>query len=77
MTDDTSSHEPMSAETVYDGSIFAVVHEHWPNGEYDVVRHRGAAAVVPVTPDGDVLLVQLLRPAIRAALMHPMAALRY
>ena len=75
MTDDTSSHEPMSAETVYDGSIFAVVHEHWPNGEYDVVRHRGAAAVVPVTPDGDVLLVQQLRPAIRQKLVEIPAGL--
>ena len=75
MTDDTSSHEPMSAETVYDGSIFTLVHEHWPNGEYDVVRHRGAAAVVPVTPDGDVLLVRQLRPAIRQELVEIPAGL--
>ena len=75
MTDDTSSHEPMSAETVYDGSIFTLVHEHWPNGEYDVVRHRGAAAVVPVTPHGDVLLVRQLRPAIRQELVEIPAGL--
>jgi ADP-ribose pyrophosphatase len=75
MTDDTSSHEPMSEETVYDGSIFTLVHEHWPNGEYDVVRHLGAAAVVPVTPDGDVLLVRQLRPAIRQELVEIPAGL--
>lgn len=75
MTDDTSGHEPMSAETVYDGSIFALVREHWPSGEYDVVRHVGAAAVVPVTPDGDVLLVRQLRPAIRQELVEIPAGL--
>jgi ADP-ribose pyrophosphatase len=75
MTDETSRHEPTSAETVYDGSIFALVHEHWPNGEYDVVRHRGAAAVVPVTPGGDVLLVRQLRPAIRQELVEIPAGL--
>ncbi|HYZ12770.1 MAG TPA: NUDIX hydrolase [Actinomycetota bacterium] len=75
MTDDTSRQEPMSAETVYDGSIFALVQERWPNGEYDVVRHRGAAAVVPVTPDGDVLLVRQFRPAIRQELVEIPAGL--
>jgi ADP-ribose pyrophosphatase len=75
MTDDTSSHEPMSEETVYDGSIFTLVHERWPNGEFDVVRHMGAAAVLPVTPDGDVLLVRQLRPAIRQELVEIPAGL--
>jgi ADP-ribose pyrophosphatase len=75
MTDHTSSHEPMSEETVYDGSIFTLVHEQWPNGEFDVVRHIGAAAVLPVTPDGDVLLVRQLRPAIRQELVEIPAGL--
>jgi ADP-ribose pyrophosphatase len=35
-----------------------------PDGDYDVVRHPGAAAVLPITPEGDVLLVRQLRPAI-------------
>jgi ADP-ribose diphosphatase len=33
-----------------------------------VVRHPGAAAVLPVTSEGDVLLVRQFRPAIRRAL---------
>jgi ADP-ribose pyrophosphatase len=75
MSDGVSSHEPSSAETVYQGSIFALVHERWANGEYDVVRHVGAAAVVPVTADGDVLLIRQLRPAIRQELVEIPAGL--
>ncbi len=47
----------------------------WPQGEFDVVRHLGAAAVLPVTPAGDVILVRQFRPAIRRVLTEIPAGL--
>jgi ADP-ribose pyrophosphatase len=70
------SKEPVSAEAVFEGRIFAVVRELWTEGHaYDVVRHPGAAAIVPVTPNGDVLLVRQFRPAIRQAIVEIPAGL--
>jgi ADP-ribose pyrophosphatase len=68
---------PESSEPVFEGAIFSVARERWPNVEhaYDVVRHAGAAAVLPVTPDGDVLLVRQFRPAIRQPLVEIPAGL--
>lgn len=41
-------------------------HEIWPAiGERDVVRVFDAAAVLPLTPDDDVLLIRQFRPAVR------------
>jgi ADP-ribose pyrophosphatase len=64
--------EPASSDSVYEGEIFSVARERWPDADrsYDVVHHVGAAAVVPVTPDGDVLLVRQFRPAIRRSLVE-------
>lgn len=69
--------EPESSETVFEGAIFSVVRERWPGADhgYDVVRHPGAAAVLPVTPDGDVILVRQFRPAIRRSLVEIPAGL--
>jgi ADP-ribose pyrophosphatase len=69
--------EPLSEELVFDGAIFSVHRETWPGADhpYDVVRHLGAAAVLPVTPDDEVLLVRQRRPAIRQALMEIPAGL--
>jgi ADP-ribose pyrophosphatase len=40
--------------------------EEWPGlGPWEVVVQPDAAAVLPVTPGGDVLLVRQLRPAVR------------
>jgi ADP-ribose pyrophosphatase len=69
------STQPDSAEVAYEGPIFSVARERWADHAYDVVRHPGAAAVVPVTPDGDVLLVRQFRPAIRQALVEIPAGL--
>jgi ADP-ribose pyrophosphatase len=68
---------PVSSEPAYRGAILSVVRERWPGVEhpYDVVRHPGAAAVLPVTPDGDVLLVRQFRPAIRHTLVEVPAGL--
>ena len=50
--------------------------EAWPGiGRHEVVRHPGAAAVLPVTPTGDVLLVRQFRPAVRQALTEIPAGL--
>jgi ADP-ribose pyrophosphatase len=69
--------EPLSEQVVFEGRIVSVVRETWPGVDhpYDVVRHVGAAAVLPITPEGDVILVRQLRPAIRGALVEIPAGL--
>lgn len=39
-------------------------------GEWELVKESSAAAVVPVTPDGEVLLVRQFRPAVRDHLVE-------
>ncbi len=58
--------EPESSELVFEGAIFTVLRQRWPGADhpYDVVRHPGASGVLPLTGDGDVLLVRQHRPAI-------------
>ena len=60
---------PFESETIYDGKILHV--ERWqvtcPNGSSatrEIVVHKGAAAVVPVYPDGTTLLVRQHRVAV-------------
>jgi ADP-ribose pyrophosphatase len=68
--------EPDSTRTVYRGSFVRVDVEEWAElGSWEVIVQRGAAAVLPVTPDGDVLLVRQLRPAIRDLLVEIPAGL--
>ena len=69
--------EPESTDVVFDGPVFSVARERWLGADhpYDVVRHVGAAAVLPVTPSGDVLLVRQFRPAIRLELVEIPAGL--
>ena len=68
---------PETSDPVYRGGILSIVRERWAGAEhpYDVVRHPGAAAVLPVTPDGSVLLVRQFRPAIRQTLEEVPAGL--
>ena len=62
---------PLRTNTVYDGSFVRVDVEEWPDlGRWEVVRRHDAAAVLPVTPDDDVLLVRQFRPAVRQALVE-------
>ena len=67
--------EPLPTREVYSGRIIRV--EVWsrPEGDHDVVRHPGAAAVLALTPDGEVLLVRQLRPAIGQLLVEIPAGL--
>ena len=69
--------EPEASEPVFEGAIFTVLRQRWAGVEhpYDVVRHPGAAGVLPLTPDGDVLLVRQLRPAISGTLVEIPAGL--
>lgn len=61
--------EPLEARTVFEGGWIRVDVESWPGFEgYEVVREHDAAAVLPVTPSGDVLLVRQFRPPIRQIL---------
>ncbi len=64
--------EPTSSRTVYRGSFLTVDVEAWPgrSGDQEVVRHPGAAGVLPLLPTGEVLLVRQLRPAIRDELLE-------
>lgn len=68
MQDDELREDYLSGETVFQGKIIRV--EHWqvglPNGKTalrEIVRHNGAAAIVPVDEDGNVTLVRQHRVA--------------
>jgi ADP-ribose pyrophosphatase len=69
--------EPEAAREVYRGPIFTVLSERWLGSEreHDLVRHPGAAAVLPIMPSSDVLLVRQFRPAIRQMLTEIPAGL--
>jgi ADP-ribose pyrophosphatase len=49
---------------VFAGKLIRVDVETWDGRDLEVVRHPGAAAVLPLLPDGEAILVRQLRPAI-------------
>lgn len=65
----------MSAREVYRGRLIRVEVHPLPGGDHDVVRHPGAAGVLPITPDEHVLLVRQYRPAIGQHLVEIPAGL--
>jgi ADP-ribose pyrophosphatase len=68
--------EPISSREVFRGRVIRVDVEEWPGvGSCEVVRHTGAAAVLPVTPEGEILLVAQFRPAVRQTLTEIPAGL--
>jgi ADP-ribose pyrophosphatase len=68
--------EPRSVTTAFDGAFFRVDIEDWEGiGPWDVVHHPGAAAVLPITPEGDVVLVRQFRPPVRQVLTEIPAGL--
>ncbi len=67
--------EPVRTREAYRGRIIRVEVQTRSEGEYDVVRHPGAAAVLPLTPDGEVVLVRQPRPAIGQPLVEIPAGL--
>jgi ADP-ribose diphosphatase len=60
--------QPRSSREAFTGRLIRVQVESWNGHDFEVVRHPRAAAVLPVTSEGDVLLVRQFRPAIRRAL---------
>jgi ADP-ribose pyrophosphatase len=67
---------PLGSRTAFQGHAISVDIEEWPGlAPYDIVRHPGAAAVLPLTPEGDVLLVKQFRPAVRQELTEIPAGL--
>ncbi len=67
---------PTSSREAWTGRWLRVEVENWPQlGEYEVVRKHDAAGVIPVTPDGDVLMVRQLRPVVRDTLVEIPAGL--
>ena len=68
--------QPDSSERAFQGDFIRVDVERWPGiGTYEVVRRPDAAAVLPVTPEGDVLLVKQFRPPLRQELTEIPAGL--
>jgi ADP-ribose pyrophosphatase len=58
--------EPLTTRTVFQGSFVRVDVEEWPQvGPWEVVHRLDAAAVLPVTPGDEVVLVRQFRPAVR------------
>jgi ADP-ribose pyrophosphatase len=58
--------EPARSTPLFRGRWVRVDEEEWPGiGAWEVVRTADAAAVLPITPEGDVLLVQQFRPPVR------------
>jgi len=61
---------------VFDGAVLKLDLEDWGHGyDHEVVHHPGAAGVLPVTQERDVLLVKQLRPAVRDRLTEIPAGL--
>jgi ADP-ribose pyrophosphatase len=57
---------PSGSRPVFRGRWIRVDEEEWPGiGTWEVVRTLDAACVLPITPDGDVLLVRQFRPPVR------------
>ncbi|HTG47821.1 MAG TPA: NUDIX hydrolase [Actinomycetota bacterium] len=68
--------EPLAARRAWEGRWLSVWLEDWPGLEaYETVRKHSAVGIVPRTPDGDVLLVRQLRPAVRDVLTEIPAGL--
>jgi ADP-ribose pyrophosphatase len=61
--------EPTGSRSAFEGAVVRVEIEDWPGlPPYEVVRHPGAAAVLPILPSGEVLMVEQFRPAVRQTL---------
>jgi len=68
--------EPSAAREVWAGRYLQVAIEEWPQiGSYELIHKHHAVAVVPVTPEGDVVLVRQFRPPVRADLTEIPAGL--
>ena len=61
--------EPRRATVAFAGRWVRIDEEDWGDlGIWEVARHPGAAAVLPLTPDDQVVLVRQFRPSVRQVL---------
>ena len=68
--------EPTGSRSVFEGTVLRLEIEDWPGHPgHEVVHHPGAAAVLPLLPSNEVLLVRQFRPAIRQTLTEIPAGL--
>jgi ADP-ribose pyrophosphatase len=68
--------EPTAARVAWAGDYLRVEIETWPEiGDYEVIHKHDAVGIVPVTPDGDVVLVRQFRPPVRDRLLEVPAGL--
>jgi ADP-ribose pyrophosphatase len=68
--------EPAASRTAFQGAVIRLDVEEWPgHPPHEVVHHLGAAAVLPLLPSNDVLLVKQFRPAVRQTLTEIPAGL--
>jgi ADP-ribose pyrophosphatase len=68
--------EPDATREVFSGSLLRVVVEAWDGHDYEIVRHPGAAGVLPLLPGGDAVLVRQMRHAVRDRLVEIPAGVR-
>ena len=63
--------EPTASRVAWAGDYLRVEVESWPGiGDYEVIHKHDAVAIVPVMPDGDVVLVRQFRPPVRDSLLE-------
>jgi 8-oxo-dGTP pyrophosphatase MutT (NUDIX family) len=67
--------EPAASRQAFRGRWVRVDEEDWPAGTWEVVRQHDAACVLPITPDGDVILVRQFRAAARRPILEIPAGL--
>ncbi|MFA6075972.1 MAG: NUDIX hydrolase [Negativicutes bacterium] len=65
----------LNGETLFEGKILTLQHDdvELPNGncaKREIVRHPGAVAVVPVLPNGDIVMVRQFRYPICKAILE-------
>ena len=67
---------PDAVTTRFTGRYLRVDEESWPGlPDYEVVHQLGAAAILPITPSGDALLVRQFRPPVADDLLEIPAGL--
>jgi ADP-ribose pyrophosphatase len=62
--------KPDETRTIFEGSMVDLVVEHWGDKEREVVRHKGAVAIVAVDRQRRLWLVRQLREAARKELLE-------
>jgi len=68
--------EPTASRVLFTGSYLSVVSETWPGfGTWEILRKHSAVAVVPIAPNGDVILVRQFRVPVRRELVEVPAGL--